>query len=425
MKTKIITFSIIYIICLFLSGCTTRKFDSSSNSFSSKIISEDSSYNWQMVTDTDGYAQCNTGDGYFECKGGKLFYTDYTTLKKIILCNRPECTHSDSSCSGFLGRYAVPFFVGNKFYLFYPNLFTEKENELAQIVEMDLISGEKRTIITFDPSEDIIYGLLTDGKKLYFNLLQVIKDETETVDASYTIHSLDLESGKLTALKKNSNVEYIMGGIGNYLVLKTFDTLPNSNFSSTEMSVFLYSLDNGETKNVLHWESNEKFCFVATPFIFQYVFDTKELSVLNLSTGSEQIISDCVEIPNTADLSIVKILKDYVIMQGIPESSDLYSRWAVEIETGKCYSLNLIYTLNFRQTGVHEYFYNVLAELEDYYLVEVDGEKVNYIDTLSDGSKLEAEGFDIVFALMPKQDYVNNITKNMNIIENVDSQYIT
>ena len=403
---------------LLFSSCSGRETSSPAKSAPPAVA-------WRMATDTDGYAHCATDTGYFECIGGKLFYTDYASQKKVVLCSRPECTHSDSSCPGFLGRYAVPFFVGEKFYLFYPNLSGKEENETACIIELDLAGGERKTIKAFDPAEDLIYGILTDGKRLYYNLVQVTDNGTNTPDATYLTQSMDLVSGETKDLKQSSDVEYIMGAIGESLILKTIE-IPDSSDSGLSqnpiMKVFLYSLSDGARQDLLQYEGDELSCYIAFPLLFEYDFESSRFSVRDLSTGTHRVICESLELQGGVSPAIVKVLDDYVIFESLSDSSDETLRWAVSVETGQCYPLYLTYDLTFRGDA-HHYFFNVLAETEDSYLVEVGGERVLYTDTLADGSKLQAEGYDMLYALMKKQDYVNNDSTKMQPIENVDSRY--
>ena len=157
-------------------------------------------------------------------------------------------------------------------------------------------------------------------------------------------------------------------------------------------------------------------CYIAFPLLFEYDFESSRFSVRDLSTGTHRVICESLELQGGVSPAIVKVLDDYVIFESLSDSSDETLRWAVSVETGQCYPLYLTYDLTFRGDA-HHYFFNVLAETEDSYLVEVGGERVLYTDTLADGSKLQAEGYDMLYALMKKQDYVNNDSTKMQPIE--------
>ena len=42
---------------------------------------------------------------------GNVFYTDFATRTEITLCNRPDCTHSDESCTSWFPYRAGKLFM--------------------------------------------------------------------------------------------------------------------------------------------------------------------------------------------------------------------------------------------------------------------------------------------------------------------------
>ena len=135
----------------------------------------------------------------------------------------------------------------------------------------------------------------------------------------------DLISGETKDLKQSSDVEYIMGAVGESLILKTIE-IPDSSDSGLSqnpiMKVFLYSLSDGARQNLLQYEGDELSCYIAFPLLFEYDFESSRFSVRDLSTGTHRVICESLELQGGASPAIVKVLDDYVIFESLSDSSD-------------------------------------------------------------------------------------------------------
>jgi hypothetical protein len=57
-----------------------------------------------------------TDQGYYFLAGATVYFCDRNSDQWIVLCNRPDCTHSGSQCNGF--------FNGNKLYIFENKIYS-------------------------------------------------------------------------------------------------------------------------------------------------------------------------------------------------------------------------------------------------------------------------------------------------------------
>lgn len=95
-------------------------------------------------------------------------YIDYETKTQVPLCNRPECTHSDSSCTAYalIDGVSMPVFavIGERLFV----VQTEAgADTLPRIIVAGLDGSSPETLIELDANTSIMPQLYTDSSYIY------------------------------------------------------------------------------------------------------------------------------------------------------------------------------------------------------------------------------------------------------------------
>lgn len=125
------------------------------------------------------------------CSDGfaNLAYIDFSSRTSVPLCSRPECTHSDETCTAYLGwRGGNPYRAKNdtQLILVYANALEENlqkygDAALPNIQTADLNGENRRTICQFSASDNLLPGLACDGQFLYCVLVRMNGTSQENV----------------------------------------------------------------------------------------------------------------------------------------------------------------------------------------------------------------------------------------------------
>ncbi len=178
----------IILALLLLAGCANNVSDTSS-----RIVS-----NFTNL--------CNNGELYADSKGRLNFY-DFESLRSVILCSRPNCTHSDTEeCSAF-GLGNAPVLYGDKLYAM---TVTRDYSDGAWIESTEILSANtdgtgrvtKKTITDRSPIAGSITLLM--GGRIYFALQKTHLDEMGNSDGYAEIYlcSYDFSSGEYAEIVK-------------------------------------------------------------------------------------------------------------------------------------------------------------------------------------------------------------------------------
>lgn len=151
-------------------------------------------------------------------------YTDFATRQEIYLCNQPNCTHDNESCTSWFPldnaiTYPVP--VGDKLVLIHGAVpgYAEvmKEDGVAQVILMNPDGSEQKTIARFSSTDRIASvppgGLARDNENVYFVL-------ESDIDGTRTLYAANINTETVEPLYVMPEPgEKIVGGVGDELVL--------------------------------------------------------------------------------------------------------------------------------------------------------------------------------------------------------------
>lgn len=146
--------------------------------------------------------------GYYEVAlradgSGNIFFTDFASRLKTVLCSRPECTHDNETCGGYLPNAAnIPEIAvtQNALVLVYPGnpYMTENpENMFAHIELRDLNGGNPRTICRFESNTQLDYRFALADSMLYGFQTEI---QAVNADPVKKVLQMDLNTGDTKTL---------------------------------------------------------------------------------------------------------------------------------------------------------------------------------------------------------------------------------
>lgn len=163
------------------------------------------------------YYMSQRTDGSFNIR-----YVDYASRSEVVLCNRPECTHRDESCTSVLtgGGYLFP--LNGKIGIFQPGGTSPElpdSERKCRIYQMNTDGSERKELCALAPDISPFSGPATDGKFLYF--IAVVIPETENGSEAYELVRVSLQDGAATTLKTfENNLPYLGAAFEDKLLLE-------------------------------------------------------------------------------------------------------------------------------------------------------------------------------------------------------------
>lgn len=366
-----------------------------------------------------GWTGFGTTNGYYNQHvtnyGYNLSYLDYETKKMVYLCNRLECTHSDSTCTAFLEvQGELNIFLDkaeeNLFLLCVGNsdVNDDYENRRGKIIKMDK-NGENSSVIYQLGSKEVFDGnIARDDKNLYIAVKYINKKDNTVKEE---LRRISLQDGTATVVCQLANSQRVCGAFENNVVLESFQN---------EMLKFsCVNVNTGEQKQAYSRPFSdsrlEKVCGEVAVIIrcTHETSPTAQLALLNLKTGEEEQICN-IDIYGT-DITYFYTERGDVLPIMVIDNSDINNikRYFYNFDL-KTKELNVC-TLTYKRFQ-DEISVTVIAENETQFLVVNGSEKGDKKPvTSNDGSLYQVDTENTKFALISKEDYKNNIPNYFQI----------
>ena len=230
-----------------------------------------------------------------------LHYIDYATLKDIVLCSAPNCSHDSDTCSARFAYCGTPANVSvteNAVYLLFSGSpWTQSAYEtygkeaLPHLVKCNLDGSDRKTISEFEADCTISSIPAIDGAKMYIII-------TSYADASGTgvqkLVSIDLESGAQSDLNLTLNSESetqtyagtqlspesrIVGACGRKIVIQALAGVDTSSYIT-------YNVDTQEVEK-LYNDSQVVSCVCKDDSCYLLEEATGVIREINIDSGEE------------------------------------------------------------------------------------------------------------------------------------------
>ncbi|WP_114498276.1 hypothetical protein [Fontibacillus phaseoli] len=142
---------------LILTGCAGTPADYSNE------YNPDTDYQYFLHEQGPGIRIGASKDGYYFLNNKYIYYMDKTTMKPVLLDNRPdsdclkkEDTNPIENCNAYVAQYAGPkdflSYYNGKLYIIASDTVTERDKQVdrAQLLELSKDGTERRKILTFE-----------------------------------------------------------------------------------------------------------------------------------------------------------------------------------------------------------------------------------------------------------------------------------
>lgn len=204
---------------------------------------------------------CASADGYYEFDQFRephvLYYTDYATRQRVPLCGRPECKHSDETCTAVIpGASGIFEMDGHLF------IVCTGENGAVSLLKMSLNGSERETVAALS-SADRYDRAIAGAQNSLFTVMPVYRAE-KNMQVPELVH-IDLQTGKTQTLVKldSEKAWFLVGAAGETLLLKSIGQTNDAPFGSPEAyasqvhELFVYDVPRAAMTSVLSWKQNE------------------------------------------------------------------------------------------------------------------------------------------------------------------------
>lgn len=366
---------------------------------------------------------CSAESGYYEIdffqSPAIVTYTDYAACQRVPLCARPECTHSDESCSAVVpGASGLVCLDGHLF------VFTETEEGKRSIVRLNEDGSGRETVAELNGS-DAYRSAFAGAQDSLFTVAQSYhaEDHMQTPD----LIRIDLASGALQTLERldPSRNWYLVGAFGETLLLKSIEHPGDAPEGSQEAyreqrhTLFLYTVSTGQWTTLSSWKQDDILNACYGDLLFLYDPAKAAFSVERLHADSAEVIlaGDPLPVGEVRDAFFYGFYDGRVVVEMgeniAPEGDVPEYRWrmfAVSAQDGSVAELTLQQTYQ----GVDE-FIRPIAQANGRLLVKYGVREESRTAEGPDGSLERYNTIVPVYAMIDSADFFSNTPRFQEI----------
>lgn len=411
MRKRII--AVFTLIPALLFGCTSPNANTTAqkeNTPSSQgVAQEDATQDTVTLTPlqrSDGWNYGGSGnDGFYyvnpsmrDDDSTNLMYLDYATMKKIFLCNQPNCNHDTEACTSYLPYSAggiLACVIGNQIVLVFPgNVYVSTDTSstvMPHLEVMGLDGSDRKTTFTFESNQQINRPLVTDGTNIYCEL------DTATEDGQLKAELVRINP--ITGTKDtlcSLNQEWIKGCAGSAIILLNANGCYSSYNPVTGDKKEIVTIDDASVNSLLQgttlaYKDNGIFC------------------LMDLLSGEKTLLSGF-EVPSSEEafVNLVDADSTHLVVQvetAFHQSgSNIEDGYYMIIGDSAPQPWNLLYSLD----GQEFPYERITSVFNNQYLVISGEESLPDINT---SSQYVATG-EKQYVLMSQEDYWNGLVTN-------------
>lgn len=377
---------------------------------------------------TDGYSNEN---GFYRMMpradgSNNLCYIDFATQREIYLCNQPNCTHDDDSCTSWFPTSAGihrPIPVGDSLLVVHggaPSMYEDLgDHALPHIDQMELDGSALEQVCQFDASFSISPlvedSMVRDDRNLYFTLEEYKEDDTIRWLCAY-----DVAQKKVFCLSELEEVEEKIVGCSDGLIILSYVT-EEYNYETSVLDltcqIITYDVNSGQITPVTtqHYVDTG-VCWNGCYWVMD---NAATLRSYDLKSG---------EICSETNLEFSDALNfNEIQFDGLFGSKMLIHSFVYDIETDHTklyyYAVDLSNGQVFPLTHVYQSIYGYdmpaipCAESSGSLLYISDVEQKTVHILLPGGQTVESEYEMYLFSIMPETAYWNNESASIKIDE--------
>lgn len=335
-----------------------------------------------------------------------VLYVDFENQQELFLCPRPDCQHSDDSCTSYNAGRPIAC-IGDKLVLL-GTAPTHKSNvpeeELPQAVYVCNLDGSERKRVYTAESGQRIHD--TDIYQQGTHLFLIDERSDDKKEKMWQrLLDVDLSSGKETVLwefEEGSWGNFIAGGCPGGLLLQ--EGQPGADGWTDEL--YRFDLKTRQKGEPIFTGSEKDRIFVEDNTLYR-VQDESRITACNMLTGEEKSAEYAflfADVPNVYASSIYPVFDDWMMVsittEGTEETEEIEKNWLLNLSSGE----NMPFTLvdSFRGHALIP-----AAGPDDKLFVCVDYDEVDWQWDV-DGEISRFTLYLPAYAMISKEDYLNS-----------------
>lgn len=262
-QAKHIMFWFFAFIILIIPGC--NQINNRTENIDDFIFQQDDQYYFDKPTSTS-LSMAVSENGYYFFSGPRnsyLYYVDKKTMKPVILCNKPDCLHTDESNPEKVNYCNAFFFSNNASLIYYDSSLYVYDRNGTSLFKVSLDGTSRQKIYTF--KEPPLYAIIHRGYMYYMT------NDNGTVSGkeASTFSTCGLYRISLSDMSKRPELIYQYKGIyanlcglkgyKNY-VMFTYNAYDDSLLQSAHASLLKYDINKGNTTAICQDAGRYSIC---------------------------------------------------------------------------------------------------------------------------------------------------------------------
>lgn len=394
-------------------------------------------------TDYSAYKTVYTGEGsyggtaagayrlvYRADGSSNITYIDYATRSEIYLCNRPNCTHDNESCTSWLPMDGISkdvFVAGDHLVILYHGSASAVDEfgpaSMPHIDIANLDGSQRKTLITLDAACEMNLPILSDGNSLVF-LTTVVQQTGNVVSSANQLVRIPFDEGKLQVLYDFSADTpqgddlidcpwFLYGATDNGFIVKNIavsvPVKPGQTGIVQEVqqhNIYKLQAQNGKLamEEVFSYPGGAYGEYLYHNNLYQLTLDDTNvrLSRLDLTTGKKEDIADHLSVGDNDMISFTGVYGGKLVLSSWHDNAPV--RVMVDLDTHEVKPCTLTY-----QEGEQERPVWIFAESKDAYLVVFRCEFYTEAVKGKLGDVRNVQRVRDIYGLIDKQDYWNSV----------------
>lgn len=425
--------SIAMLLLLLLASCSSAADDGQPGSIPVQaVVKEETAEedSLELLTNVLGVESSTTSPtGFYESytfTNGKanILYTDYESKTRVFLCNRPDCTHDNESCTSFLGENIVGanLFMSSDDTQLYVVTNSNPDKEIpSRIWRMDADGDNRQLLYSLGADELLFDAVVGNSRSLYF-MTQSLSSGLQPIK---TLFHLDIQTGEATELKQIDGINWLSGTDGqNLYILYSSGMYGDTKYeyrfcvyapsTGEESTVFQYAFDmDSENNSIVNM-----MVYDDSLLLIKYNGDeTGSLVKYDIKTQEETLLCENIPVFDTIRTYVYSPVDGYLFIDSArvlePGKVEMVSN-AVNLSTGMLRPITMYYGEEYFRTCV-----KTIGVYGDSYFVQ-SGVEMRATSLIgNDGVPYETQIEVPVYGMISKEDFWSNTPNYLPIQDTV------
>lgn len=343
------------------------------------------------------YRSVDTGESF-----SNIVYIDFSSQRMVYLCAQPNCLHRTPDCTSYLdselsrGGFTA---CADSLYFFSPN---------GEIWRMNLDGSEREKIYTGAAAANLNTDLAYDGDNLFW--IQTIPSGEKSTSRLVCLNLSDYNLQELCTFDETVSIAAVQD---RNIVLQ-------HRFTDETMSVGKFDVDTQqETRIYTDENASAKYGLVD---LTRYVYiDYTDKSVKEIIFGEQNPITllENLDMNENTPIYVNELRDDHFAFTIHRPNGDnsymIHDYYSIDLTTG-----NMVNQLPVIDNMGEETSAEIVADMQDAYLVRCGIQSVTYHTVMDDGTIQQREGPFAQYGMISKENYWKGISEYTAIQSDVN-----